>query len=181
MAEWRQGSEYSLEIDSAAFVDIYGKASDAVKKGLKVKEDDAFSTLQMKISGRSDSAIVVQLLNSSDAVVKEVKVADGTADFFYVNPGDYYVRAFIDSNGNGKWDTGDFYQDIQPEEVFYYNKKVECKAKWDLSLSWDLTALNAARQKPGAITKQKPDKEQKLRNRNAERAEKLGKTYRPKQ
>lgn len=181
MAEWRQGSEYSLEIDSAAFVDIYGKASDAVKKGLKVKEDDAFSTLQMKISGRSDSAIVVQLLNSSDAVVKEVKVADGTADFFYINPGDYYVRAFIDSNGNGKWDTGDFYQDLQPEEVFYYNKKVECKAKWDLSLSWDLTALNAARQKPGAITKQKPDKEQKLRNRNAERAEKLGKTYRPKQ
>ena len=179
MAEWREGSEYSLEIDSAAVVDIYGKASSPVKQGVKVDENDKFSTLQLKISGNipDTATVIVQLLNSSDAVTKEAKMTDGTADFFYLKPGEYYVRAFIDNNGNGKWDTGDFYQNLQPEEVFYYSKKIECKEKWDLSLAWNLTATSAARQKPQAITKQKPEKEQKLRNRNAERAKKLGIKY----
>lgn len=181
MAEWRQGCEYSLEADSAAFTDIYGNTSQPIKKGLKVQDNDAFGTLQMRINGKTGNGdIIVQLLNSSDAVVKEAKMADGTADFFYLTPGDYYMRAFTDRNGNGKWDTGDFYQDLQPEEVYYYDKKIECKAKWDVSLAWNLTATNAARQKPEAITKQKPEKEQKLRNRNAERARKLGKLYNPK-
>lgn len=178
LAEWRPGTEYSLEIDSAAFVDIYGKQSEAIKKGLKIEENDAFGTLQLKISGNvTDSTVVVQLLDSKDAVVKESRLVDGTADFFYLKPGDYYARAFIDSNGNGKWDTGDFYQGLQPEEVYYFNKKIECKAKWDVSLAWNLNEVNASKQKPAAITKQKPDKEQKLRNRNAERAKKLGITY----
>lgn len=181
MAEWRQGCEYSLEADSAAFTDIYGKTSSPIKKGLKVQDNDAFGTLQMRIEGQPGGGdVIVQLLNSSDAVVKEVKAEGGTADFFYITPGDYYMRAFVDGNGNGKWDTGDFNSDLQPETVYYYDKKIECKAKWDLSLAWNLTAVNAARQKPGAITKQKPDKEQQLRNRNAERARKLGKVYNPK-
>ena len=144
-----------------------------------MEEIDKFSTLQLKISGNvpDSAAVIVQLLSNSDAVVKEVKMTDGTADFFYLKPGEYYARAFIDNNGNGKWDTGDFYQDLQPENVYYYTKKIECKEKWDVSLAWNLTATNEARQKPQAITKQKPDKEQKLRNRNAERAKKLGISY----
>ncbi len=35
-------------------------------------------------------------------------------------------------------------------------------------------------QKPGAITKQKPDKEKKVKNQNAHRAKKLGIQYIPK-
>lgn len=179
-AEWRAGCEYSLEMDSAAIVDIYGKECRAIKKGLQVKNNDDFGTLQMRISGtEGDSCVIAQLLNTSDAVVKEVKVVDGTADFYYLSPGDYYVRAFVDRNCNDKWDTGDFYADKQPEEMYYYDKKVECKAKWDVSLAWNVKALNAVKQKPSAIVKQKPDKEQKLRNRNADRAKKLGIPYAP--
>jgi hypothetical protein len=55
---------------------------------------------------------------------------------------------------------------------------IECKAKFDVTLSWNLTGTSLTRQKPAAITKQKPDKErQKLRNRNTERARQMGKEY----
>ena len=99
-------------------------------------------------------------------------------EFFYLSPGVYYLRAFIDRNGNGKWDTGDYANDLQAEEVYYYPESIECKAKFDVTLPWNLTATPLIRQKPDAITKQKPDKEQqKLRNRNAERAQQLGIEY----
>ena len=89
------------------------------------------------------------------------------------------MRLIVDRNGNGKWDTGCYDKDEQAEEVYYYPDVIECKAKWDLTESWDPTARELSRQKPGAITKQKPDKEKKVKNQNAQRAKKLGIEYIP--
>lgn len=177
-AEWRPGIEYSLEIDSAAFEDIYGHVSRPIKNGLKVRSEDEYGTLMVNVEGMERGKdIYVQLLNSSDAVVKESKVVDGTADFFYMSTGEYYMRAFVDDNGNGEWDTGDYSLKLQPEEVFYYEKVVELKAKWDITLTWNPRKTRLDKQKPMEITKQKPDEEKKVKNRNAERAKELGIEY----
>ena len=179
LAEWRPDVEYSLEIDSAAFVDIYGKVSNAYKQGIKVKTIEEYSTIFLNISGvdAPDSTIIVELLNSSDAPMKLVRVKDGRAEFYYITPGKYYFRAFIDLNGNGIWDTGDYDADLQAEPVYYYSRELECKEKWDVTESWNLTSKPRFKQKPLEITKQKPDQAKKLKNRNIERAKELGIEY----
>ena len=177
LADWRPGIEYSLEVDSAAFEDIYGNVSHPLKQGIKVRSTDEYSNLKLAISGVEDSLMVVQLLSSSDAVVKEAHVAGHVAQFNYVRPGKYYIRAFIDNNGNGIWDTGDYDADLQAEDVFYYPREIECKEKWDISHSWNVASVPRFHQKPSAITKQKPDADKKLKNRNAQRAQQMGITY----
>ena len=179
LAEWRPGVEYSLEIDSAAFVDIYGLVSNPYKQGIKVKSLDEYSTMTFTISGveAPDSTILVEMLNTSDTPVKQVRVKNGKAEFLYVTPGKYYFRALIDQNCNGIWDTGDYDEDRQAEAVYYYPREVECKEKWDVSESWNLTAKPRFQQKPQEITKQKPDQAKKLKNRNIERAKQLGIEY----
>ena len=177
LAEWRPGIEYSLEIDSAAFIDIYGKVSNAYKQGIKVKSEDEYSTLKLNIAGVEDSAMVVQLLNGSGKMVKQTLVKKHVAEFKYIKPDKYYVSAFIDSNGNGVWDTGDYAEGRQAEAVYYYPREIECKAKWDVSQSWNVTSTPIYKQKPAKITKQKPDAVKKLKNRNAERARQLGIEY----
>lgn len=178
VAEWRPDTEYSLEIDSAAFVDIYGVASAAYKQGIKVKALDEYATLLFQLSGVSDTTVIVELLDKGDRPIKRVRATNAQAEFFYINPAIYYARAFVDRNGNGVWDTGDYDKDLQAEEMYYYPQKIECKAKFDVTLSWNLTSTPLTRQKPTEITKQKPDKEQaKLRNRNADRARELGIEY----
>lgn len=177
-ADWRPGIEYSLEIDSAAFVDMYGRASNPFKQGLKVKTEEEYSNLKLTIAGvEDDSLMIVQLLNSSDAMQKEVKVVNHVAQFNYVKPGQYYVRAFIDNNGNGVWDTGDYDADRQAEAVYYYPREIDCKEKWDVTQVWNVNATKRFLQKPLKITKQKPDAEKKLKNRNAQRAKELGIPY----
>jgi uncharacterized protein (DUF2141 family) len=178
LVDWRMETEYSFEVDSAAFIDIYGNVSNPFKQGVKVKGTDEFSLLMVNISGLNvvDTTIIVQLLNS-DAPVREVRVKNGKAKFDYLAPGKYYMRAFVDANGNGIWDTGDYKEDRQAEAVYYYPQEMECKEKWDVTKSWNLTELPRFRQKPAAITKQKPDQEKKLKNRNLERAKQLGKEY----
>lgn len=181
-AEWRPDVEYSLEIDSAAFEDIYGTVSGPIKQGLKVRSMDEYSSLVVNLGGVSDTlSVIVQLLGSSGNVVKQVTSAGGVAEFYYVLPGKYYLSAFVDRNRNGIWDTGDYAAGLQPEEVYYNPREIECKAKWDLTTEWNLTALPITQQKPTAIIKQKPDQEKKLRNRNADRAREKGIEYKPKQ
>ena len=179
LGEWRPGIEYSLEVDSAAFTDIYGDVAPAFKQGFKVKTLDAFSTLLFNFTGMEDTVIVAQLMDSSDRVVKEVATSNGTAEFFYIEPGTYYIRMFIDGNGNGKWDTGEYAADRQAEWVAYYPKEVECRAKWDVTLSWNPLNPSPTRLKPSKITKQKADKEKTVKNRNAQRAKDLGIEYIP--
>ena len=176
-ADWKPETEYSLEIDSAAIEDIYGLVTGPIKQGMKVKSEDDYSTLTVNLSGIQDTAIIVQLLTSSESVVMQNKAKNGVAEFYYVNPGKYYLRAFVDSNGNGQWDTGDYYADRQAEAVYYYPEETECKAKWDVTRNWNFTARKRFDQKPAAITKQKADKEKKLKNRNVERAKQMGKEY----
>lgn len=180
MGEWRPDIEYSLEVDSAAFVDIYGLASKPIKQGFKVSSLDEYGTLLVNITSLNDQPLLVQLLNGQDQVVKEVKAVNGVAEFYYLKPGKYYMRMIVDRNDNGQWDTGDYDKDEQAEEVYYYPSDIECKAKWDITESWDPTATPLSRQKPGVITKQKPDKEKKVKNQNAERAKSLGIEYIPK-
>lgn len=179
LAEWTAGSEYSLEVDSAAFEDIYGNVSKPFKQGIKISTLDEFSTIVLQLAGVADTTYVVQLLDQSEKIIKQVRTeANGDAVFFYVKPGGYYARAFRDRNGNGVWDTGNYDADLQPEEVYYFPGRIDCKEKWDITRPWNLTTTPLNMQKPGEITKQKPDKEkQKLLNRNAERARRLGIPY----
>lgn len=180
LVDWRPDTEYSFEVDSAAFVDIYGLASKPYKQGIKVKSLDDYGTLFLELSGIKDSsAVVVQLLDKSDKVVAESKMeADGTAQFYYLKPATYYARAFVDRNGNGLWDTGNYDADQQAESVYYYPREIEAKAKWDITLQWQVESLLRYKQKPSAIMKKKnSSKKKQLRNRNADRARQMGIQY----
>ena len=183
VADWAIGQEYKLEIDSAAFQGLYGAVSNPSKQSIKVRTEDDFSSLVMELSGISlTDSIVVQLMDMGDRVVRQTLAdADGVAEFDYLKPGTYYVRAYVDVNGNGQWDTGVYDQDLQPEQVYYSHEKLDCKQKWDVSRQWNVSARRRFEQKPLAITKQKPDRQkQKLKDRNLKRARDLGKEYIPK-
>ena len=180
IADWHPGTEYSFEVDSAAFTDIYGLVSHEFKRGVKAKNMDEYSSILLQLSGVQDSNVVVELLNGSDKAVKRVKMdKDHSAQFFYVNPGTYYVRAFLDHNNNNVWDTGNYDEDRQAEEMFYYPRQIDAKAKWDITQSWNMTALPPNKQKPSAIMKQKAEDKKVLKNKNVERAAQLGIPYVP--
>lgn len=178
-AEWRPGVDYSLEMDSAAFVDIYGKATPLYKQGIKVGNDDTYSTLMVQMPELAGKHVVCQLLDNKEAVQKTVMCDNGQAEFYYLSPNTYYLRAIIDQNENGRWDTGDYEKGLEPEEVYYYERAIECRAKWDVSLTWNPKLLPLFKQKPDEIVKKEEKKQKTSTGRNLERAKKLGITYTP--
>ena len=172
--EWRPEQQYLLRVDSAAMVSIYGKVSQKIEQRFTIPSLDKYCTFTATILGRSDTLVIVELLNKNDNVERNERTVNGKANFFFVKPGSYYMRAFIDRNGNGLWDEGNYAEDRQPEEVYYFPSTISLRAKWDQEQEWDFMRTPLSRQKPAAITKQKPDKEKKIQNRNAERAKQWG-------
>ena len=178
LGEWRPGVEYSLEVDSAAFTDIYGLTSNKLKQGFKVKSLDSFSSLIFTFEGMAGKNIIAYLLDKGGNTIKTATTTDGAVQFFYIKPGTYYLQMLVDHNGNGQWDTGNYDEDLQPEEVYYYPHAIECKEKWDVTLSWNPKSTPLLQQKPRVLIKQKDEKKKAtIKNRNAERARQKGIEY----
>ena len=178
-AEWEPDTTYQLVIDTAAFVNIYGRRCEAQTRIIRMRSLDSYSTLFVVLSGQrttddgttlpNTQDAIVQLLDGSDKPIKTIRAQNGKADFYFINPGTYYLRLFYDLNHNGLWDTGDYDQHLQPEPVYYLPGALTLKALWEITQEWNPTALPRAKQKPEKITKQKPDKAKTIKNRNAER------------
>ena len=175
LAEWEPEKEYRLTIDSAAITGLYGLHTNKVEQTMKVKKVDEYGTLLLNIVGAGKGAIV-ELMDNAGKVVRQQAVNDqGMADFYYLNPNTkYYIRLFIDRNGNGLWDTGNFENKVQPEEVYYFPKVWEMRANFEFEETWDIHAVPLDRQKLDEIKKQKPDEQKKIQSKNKERAKKLG-------
>lgn len=174
VGEWEPGAEYSLEIDTAAFKDIYGRVTKPEQFGFNVYRLEDYATLTLSLTGMAGKPCLVQLLNKQGYVVRQIATTDATAHFFYVHPGTYYLRLIEDDNDNGRWDTGEFASRRQPEAVYYYPKAIECRAKWDVTETWNPHALPLFRQKPTELVRQKADKQRQVKHRNAERAKRMG-------
>ena len=167
-AEWRPEEVYLVKADSAAFKGLYGGVSKKFEREIRFKSLDDYALLYVNIAGVGDDGIV-QLLNASENVVMEERTSGGRATFYFVKPGVYYLRLIFDTNGNGKWDAGDYGKGIEPERVSYYHHSLDLRALFEYSQDdWDINSPLDG-QKPLEITKQKPDKERRKQNRNATR------------
>ena len=153
--EWEPGQKYRLTVDSLGMTDIYGVNSGTISEEFTVKNLNEYANLSLAVTGLDGRPAVAELLSRQDAPVRRVPVVDGHAVFSNITPGDYFARLFIDANGNGKYDTG-ILDSIQPEEVYYYPKKIALKKNWDVDQTWDINELPIDQQKPQEIKKNKP-------------------------
>ena len=166
--DWEPGEKYRLEIDSAALVGIYNEWNKPFKQEFAVRPTEDYVNLYFNVSG-TDMPIVVELLDASDKVVATAPAIDGRASFNFLLPNRYYARAFIDRNNNGEYDTGNLLEKVQPEEIYYYSKRIDAKKNWDIEQSWNIYELPLDLQKPLDIKKNKPA--QKNGNKNNHREE----------
>ena len=168
-ADWEWGESYAFSIDSTAIHGLYGLFTDKVKKEFKMKKPEEYGQIFFNVTGTVGPCFV-ELLDGQDKVLRTVKVVDGKADFYYLNPGKYGARLVEDANDNGVWDTGLYAEKRQPERVYYYPQVLELKANFDLLQDWNVLQLPLDKQKPNELKKQKPDEDKKKnRNRNNNR------------
>lgn len=167
--DWEPGAAYTLAVDSLAMTDIYGLQTKPLKVDFNVRKMEEYGNIVFNIPAVRDSAIV-ELLDGTEKIVLRAPVKSHRAELLNLLPGKYYARLFIDRNGNGKYDTGNYDMYLQPEETVYYPGAINLKKNWDVEQTWDIYATPIDKQKPEAIKKNKPERK-KWEKVNTEKTE----------
>ena len=167
--DWEPGAAYTLAVDSLAMTDIYGLQTKPLKVDFNVRKMEEYGNIVFNITAVRDSAIM-ELLDGTEKIVLRAPVKNHRAELLNLLPGKYYARLFIDRNGNGKYDTGNYDMHLQPEETVYYPGAINLKKNWDVEQTWDIYATPIDKQKPEAIKKNKPERK-KWEKVNTEKTE----------
>ena len=123
-----------------------------VKFSLQLKTPEDYSTLRVKLTPFMANARI-QVLNAKDEVLRELTAVPEGAFFNYLKPDTYYLRLYLDEDGDGQWTTGSWKDHRQPEPVYYFPDKLQTKSNWDFEEEWNYLAVPQLEAKPKELIK----------------------------
>lgn len=127
--ELLDNQNYYISALPGAITDFFGTQNDTLQIKLTTASYADYGDLRFNIKGDITYPLIVQLTNKKDELVREVYLKeDKPIDFPKILPNEYQIRVIFDANGNGKWDSGNYLQKVQPEKVVYYPDIIEVRA-----------------------------------------------------
>ncbi|MFN5793212.1 MAG: hypothetical protein ACK455_00315, partial [Bacteroidota bacterium] len=153
---WQEDSIYQVKFDSLSFISFLPELkhdSTSIKFTVPNKSKAGGIKLKLILPGNKDLYLLV-LKDSRGTAIKEVKINETTEiDFGLFLPATYKIELIEDRNKNGKWDTGNFYQNLQPEKIIKFAKEISVRANWDSEEIWE--PFNNSAEKKNNTTKTK--------------------------
>jgi len=137
---WNSTDHFDLYTPKGTFTDIYSDSCDSTHVSFQMRPIEEYGQFAMLITRKEASyPVIIQLLTEKGAVVDQrIITTEKRVDFGLLSPAKYGLKAIMDINGNGRWDTGQFIKKIQPEKVLIHPKIFEVKSNWELEENWDL-------------------------------------------
>jgi hypothetical protein len=128
-------SEYRIIIEAGFVSDIYNNKNILDTIEISTTSTSEYGNLRIALSGEQRSFIIQLIVG--DKVIAETYGENGVAQFEYIKPGKYVVRAIEDLNNNKKWDTGDYAAKKLAEPVFYMSGEYEVRSNWNHDIEWN--------------------------------------------
>ncbi len=135
---WEEKTTYKLQALPNAFTDIYNRTHDTLNINLTTRKLRYYGSFKMTLHFEGSNNIL-QLLNDKGQVVQENMVSSGnTIHYHLLDPGTYAMKLIFDDNNNGKWDTGNYLEGIQPEKTTFFQDKITVRSSWEFELDWTI-------------------------------------------
>lgn len=124
-----------LVFGKGAFISIENDSSAASEQTPKILQPEDAGIILVKVE-TEQLHFITQIVNA-DLSVEQSTIDQKESTFTNLPPASYQIRLVIDTNGNGKWDPGNFYKKEEPEPIVSYRSekgetKVTIKANWEL-------------------------------------------------
>jgi hypothetical protein len=131
--EKKESQRYNITMLPKTITDFYGEVNDTLKYSLATKENKEYGNISLAYLG-TQFPVIIQVVNEKLEVITEEYLTEPKpyCDFPYIDPQFVYFRVVYDTNKNGKWDTGNYLKNIQPETVKYFPGKQQVRANWDV-------------------------------------------------
>ena len=129
-----QNDNYRIQILPNAITDFLGATNDTIIHAVRAQAIEDYGTLFLTVENKDkDLPYFFELIDKNGNLIRRVNQnEDDRYELKYLLPNDYQIRFVKDRNGNGKWDTGNYLEKRQPEEVIYLADYLSLRANWDL-------------------------------------------------
>jgi hypothetical protein len=148
---WQPGKTYRLTLLPGAVTDFFGVANtDTLQRFFSVSTEKQLAGLNLTVQAlQSGTAYVVQLSSGNTPDEQRRFVAVGPEqrlEFRNLQATAYTVTLIEDRNANGRWDSGNYFEQRQPERLFV--KTLEpLRANWEVEASISTTTLREPKSK----------------------------------
>ena len=131
---------YTVFIKDSVIWGYNGLTNDSVNVRFTTKTEKDYGNLQINYSIADPSCqYLVYLLNNRGSVLQtNILSADQSITYAHLDPGAYKIKVVKDRNNNGRWDTGDYREKRQPEEIFFFDKPINVRGYWDIEEEFEL-------------------------------------------
>lgn len=130
---------YTLDLLPGAITDFFGQTNDTTNYRLNTRSYADYSNLTVILAGDITYPLILQLTNEKGEAQIEISVSEQKPIIFNnIEPASYRLRVIFDTNENGKWDTGSYLKNIQPERVSYFPKIIELRPNWEENITFTL-------------------------------------------
>ena len=132
---------YRFQLFDKAATDIFNDFNqDTITGYVNIRKSDFYGKFTLKLKSHEDSTnYIISLLDENDNVIQEkIVMGNSSVSFEKLSPGKYKIKAIEDANNNGKWDTGNYYNRLSPESVFFFPAPIEIRSNWEVAESWEL-------------------------------------------
>jgi hypothetical protein len=119
-------------------ISIENDSSARMSPPLKLFDSPSTAVLFVNVQ-TSQPHFIIQLVNGQNKVVQQ-SVDKKQLTFKYLVPETVKIRAIIDTNGNGVWDTAIYPENREPERIVYYLNS-EKKFETPLRANWEVGPL----------------------------------------
>jgi hypothetical protein len=133
-----EATSYKLVILDSAFTDIYGTSNDTTIVKFTTQTADYYGILSLNISNIRDPVILQLMDEKQNVIIRKSLESDERIRYEYLPPKKYKLKIIVDSNGNGKWDTGHYLNKVQPEKVLYFPQEINIRSNWEVDYTWSL-------------------------------------------
>lgn len=132
---------YRITMADGAFTDLFGFENDSIIYLIRTKSIEDYGKLKIATQDKASNPLIIELLKNETIVKQTKSPSSGVSktEWSYLKPDSYTLRAIIDLNQNGKWDTGILNQRIQPEPIIYYPDAIQIRGNWDIEIDWLLS------------------------------------------
>ncbi|NEM96368.1 Ig-like domain-containing domain [Pontibacter burrus] len=122
---------YLIVLDSTQIIPVHDKKFPMQPIQITIAEAQGLGSVRGTIAPRTQTHFILQLLNGQNKVVKELR---NQRNFIFrdLSPGTYKFRVILDSNNNGRWDSGSPDFKKEPEQVYMHPDQIDIRANWDL-------------------------------------------------
>lgn len=130
---------YNIKLLPGAFTTFYEQQNDTLSYNLTTKKLSDYGNLRLRLQNVHQFPVIVQLTNpKGEVIVEAFSEEENLIEFESIDPATYTIRLIYDTNGNRKWDAGNFLQRRQSEEVLYFQTAIDIRANWDVEETFTL-------------------------------------------